>query len=135
MKIITIVSLIMRRMKITQPFHGIVFGIVLCISIMFISDLQAQNNVGIGTTVPHPSALLELEATNMGILIPRTDTNLITNPATGLLIFQNADTQFYYFDGTWWKQAIGPQGPAGFDGATGAQGPTGPTGNDGADGA
>ena len=86
--------------------------------------VHAQNNVGIGTNTPAPSALLDLTSTDKGILIPRiADTTLVAAPATGLLIFQSADTQFYYFDGNWWRQALGPEGP---------QGPVGPTGADGA---
>jgi len=86
--------------------------------------VHAQNNVGIGTNTPAPSALLDLTSTDKGILIPRiADTTLVAAPATGLLIFQSTDTQFYYFDGNWWRQALGPEGP---------QGPVGPTGADGA---
>ena len=102
-----------------------------------------QNNVGIGTNTPDPSAILDLESTNQGILIPRTDTTLVLSPATGVLIYQTADDMFYYFDGVIWRQAIGPigptgpqgiQGPTGITGATGVtgvQGATGPTGDTG----
>ena len=87
-------------------------------------SVHAQNNVGIGTNTPDASALLDLTSTDRGILIPRiADTNLVAAPATGLLIYLTADNSFYYFDGSWWRQALGPQGPAG---------PAGPAGADGA---
>lgn len=103
------------------------------------AGFSQNNNVGIGTLTPAPSALLELQSTDKGLLIPRTDTSTVNaagNPATGLLIYQTTDNTFYYFDGFVWKQlgsvSIGPTGPTGLQGAQGIQGPTG---NDGAVGA
>ncbi len=55
--------------------------------------LHAQN-VGVGTTNPDPSALLELSDTIRGLLIPRLTTqqrNAIPNPAHALMIF-NVDS-------------------------------------------
>ncbi len=51
--------------------------------------LHAQN-VGIGTTTPHPTALLELQDTLRGLLIPRLTTeqrDAIPSPAHALIIF------------------------------------------------
>lgn len=74
------------------------------------SNLFAQDNVGIGTVTPDPSALLEVQALDKGLLIPRTDTLAIPNPATGLLIYTPTDSSFWYFDGIYWRQGIGPEG-------------------------
>ncbi|MBK7009422.1 MAG: hypothetical protein IPH36_12755 [Saprospiraceae bacterium] len=52
--------------------------------------MHGQNNVGIGNLNPHPSSLLDLTASNKGILIPRmsnTERLAIAAPATGLLVF------------------------------------------------
>ncbi|PCJ88092.1 MAG: hypothetical protein COA57_03800 [Flavobacteriales bacterium] len=95
-------------------------------------NISAQQNVGIGTLTPDSSAALEILANDKGILIPRTDTNLVPNPATGLLIYQNSAAAFYYFDGVFWRPigsgVSGPVGPPGTTGQQGIQGPTGPTG-------
>jgi hypothetical protein len=101
------------------------------------SNAKAQQNVGIGTNSPDNSAMLEVYATNKGLLIPRLTTIqriAILSPAAGLLVYDTDFKQFWYFDGILWVQAIGPQGPAGPQGTTGAQGaigPQGPTGTAG----
>jgi trimeric autotransporter adhesin len=74
--------------------------------IFFHFSVISQNNVGIGTLTPAPSALLDLQAADKGLLIPRTDTTVINalgTPATGLLIYQTSSNTFYYFDGTYWR--------------------------------
>ncbi len=110
---------------------------LLMLFTLVVPSLQAQDNVGIGTLTPDPSAVLELESTDKGILIPRVTTSqrqAIPTPAEGLMVYDTDFQQFWYFDGTQWVQAIGPQGPAGpagangVAGATGAQGITGPQG-------
>jgi hypothetical protein len=55
--------------------------------------------VGIGTTNPDSSALLELDSNNSGLLIPRVteaERNSITDPANGLLIYQTNVIQGLY---------------------------------------
>ncbi len=97
----------------------------------------AQSNVGIGTLNPHPSSVLELESTEKGILIPRMTTSertAIASPAQGLLVYDVSTNNFWYFDGTQWVLAIGPQGPQGPAGADGAQGPQGIAGPQGPSG-
>lgn len=68
----------------------------------FINYIKAQNNVGIGTTNPAPSAILDLTSIDKGFLAPRTDTTSVNNGgnpiADGLLIYQITDNTFYYFD-------------------------------------
>lgn len=74
-------------------------------SVLFITTLS-HAQVGIGTTSPHASAMLELESNLQGILIPRmtsAERVAITSPATGLLVYQtNLTKGFYYYTGTIW---------------------------------
>jgi collagen type VII alpha len=94
-----------------------------------------NNNVGIGTVTPAPSALLDLSATDRGFLTPRiADTNLIVSPETGLLIYLTTKNTFYYFNGTFWKSISGGTGTNGLIGVTGNIGATGTTGNIGTTG-
>lgn len=71
------------------------------------SDLYNTNgDVGIGTTTPAASALLDLTSTSKGMLIPRmtaAQKTAIASPSTGLLIFQtDAPAGFYYYTGSNW---------------------------------
>jgi hypothetical protein len=93
-----------------------------------------EGTVGIGTSAPDSKAILDVNSTTQGMLVPRMSTsqrNAILSPSNGLLIYNTSTNQFNYFDGSTWQTAVGPQGPAG---SIGAQGPTGPTGNQGIQG-
>lgn len=132
-------------MEEVQDFRMKIFSYIAVLMTLGLSATYAQQqNMGVGTLTPDQSALLELQATDMGFLITRMSTAeklAINNPATGLLVYDLDTQSFWYFDGVQWVEAIGPQGPqgpagpAGADGATGAQGPTGPAGTIGVDGA
>ena len=70
----------------------------------------AQDGVAINNTgnAPDASAILDLQSTNKGILAPRmteTQKNAVSNPATGLLVYQTDGTSgFYYYSGTAWTE-------------------------------
>lgn len=113
----------------------------LFISISFVSStfFALSQNVGINSTgaLPDNSAGLDIDYTNKGLLIPRvsltstTDVVTIPSPATSLLVYNSNSAMigggvgFWYYDGTTWVPAMGPQGPAGLPGAAGAVGPQG----------
>jgi len=97
-----------------------------------------EGQVGIGASAPDVSSALEINSNSKGILIPRMTTSeraAISSPATGLMVYDTSLNQFWYFNGSSWVAAIGPQGPTGAAGANGAVGPQGPTGAAGANGA
>ena len=55
---------------------------------------------------PAPSAMLEVESTNKGLLLPRMTTaerTSITSPAAGLTIYNTTLDCIEYYDGTDWK--------------------------------
>jgi hypothetical protein len=88
--------------------------------------LSQTGNVGINENgnLPNPAAMLDINSSTKGILIPRidklSDTTKITKAGSvlgisenGLMIYVLDVKQFYYWDGTKWIKAIGPQGPKG----------------------
>ncbi|MGB1728825.1 MAG: cell wall anchor protein, partial [Crocinitomicaceae bacterium] len=65
-------------------------------------QLQAQEGVAINNdgSAPDGSAILDLKSTTKGILIPRmteSQRTLISNVATGLLVYQTDGTSGFYF--------------------------------------
>lgn len=106
------------------------------------SNLVAQ--VGIGTNTPDNSAMLEVNATDKGLLPPRvaltstSSASPITSPATGLLVFNTATAGtapnnvvpgYYYWSGsTWIKLSIPADNAANVSGTVAvANGGTGAT--------
>ncbi|WP_412560680.1 hypothetical protein [Winogradskyella sp. MIT101101] len=76
-------------------------------AITFFIVFQAHAQVGIGTTDPDASALLELESDSQGMLTPRmstTDRNSISSPAKGLLVFDTDLDAFYFYNGSVWEE-------------------------------
>ena len=72
---------------------------------MFMGTLNAQQNVGIGTSTPNASAQLDVSSTNKGALIPRmttTQRKAISAPAAGLLVFDMDKKTIYMHDGIKW---------------------------------
>jgi hypothetical protein len=82
--------------------------IFFALLLIVVSVCTKAQNVGIGTTTPDTSAIVEMKSTNKGILIPRITEAArlqISDPAPGLLVFQSNNTVtslkgFYYFDGS-----------------------------------
>lgn len=74
---------------------------------LLLVTVQLTAQVGIGTTTPDPSSMLEINADNAGVLLPRlttTQRNAITSPADGLLIYNTDDNAFqYYSSGSWFQ--------------------------------
>ena len=72
---------------------------------LFITTISFSQ-IGIGTTSPDASSALDLSSINSGLLIPRmieSERVGITNPATGLMVYQtDATSGFYYYDGATW---------------------------------
>lgn len=91
------------------------------------SPSYAQNNVGIGTTAPDPSAILDLTSSDKGFLCPRLTTaqmNSVAAPATGLFIYNTTLSAFYYYNGTAWVPFLAPSNAWQLTGNTGTSAET-----------
>jgi len=90
--------------------------------ILFICVVQhaslAQIAVGPGTPTPAASAMLDVQSTTSGLLIPRmtaAQRAAIAAPATSLMVFQtDAPTGYYFFDGTIWQLLATGAGGSGY---------------------
>jgi hypothetical protein len=74
-----------------------------------VSSTTGTVNPGGGVSVntqqgilPDNSAILDINNSSRGILVPRTMPNLITSPATGLIIHNTASNQLTYYNGSQW---------------------------------
>ncbi|MHC1776286.1 MAG: FISUMP domain-containing protein [Lentimicrobium sp.] len=78
------------------------FLLALCIPV------QAQVAVNTDGSAPDNSAMLDIKATDRGLLIPRISTtarDLIPSPATGLLIYNTTTNRFNYYYSGYWHQS------------------------------
>ncbi len=80
------------------------FFLVLISNISFSQIGIKQSN-----SAPHPSAMLDVESTNKGLLIPRMTSlqrTQINSPAIGLHVYDTDTKSDWYWDGTIWKNQL-----------------------------
>ena len=78
---------------------------LLSLLLVLISLNTTNAQVGIGTTSPDNSAVLELQSTTKGFLPPRMDTdarNNINSPAEGLVIYNTDEKCLQWYDTNGW---------------------------------
>ncbi len=85
------------------------FTIALTITLSL--QLFAQtDNVGVGTTSPDPSAVLDIQSADKGLRMPSMTSaqrDAIVSPAAGLIIYNTTDSCFNYYTGTDWFKDCG----------------------------
>jgi hypothetical protein len=96
-------------------FHKV--SVITILVLLTLKQSAIPQSVGIGNTsfTPNVSAMLEVQASNKGVLIPRmtlSQRTSILSPAISLLIFQTDNSAgYYYYDGSSWvKLSTGSQG-------------------------
>ena len=94
---------------------------------ILLTNIYYSQNVGISATsfTPDASAMLDVSATNKGILVPRlalvatNNSTPITSPTVSLLVYNTATAStgstavspgFYYWDGSKWISISGGTG-------------------------
>jgi uncharacterized protein (TIGR02145 family) len=96
----------------SSQFQALLITLVFCLSGGLINALSAQTAIG-GAT-PNGSAMLDVQSTNKGVLIPRL-TNAqriaITSPAEGLIIYNTDTDRLNYYNGTNWYEITGAEIP------------------------
>ena len=79
--------------------------------LVYITQADAQVSITTDGSNPDPDAMLDVKSTYKGILIPRMTTAQRTtinggSPVTGLLVFDNTTSSFWYYGGTVWEELI-----------------------------
>lgn len=93
----------MQQNRFSRFSSRLIFGILVFMTGM---APAAFGQVGINNADPHPSAILDLTATDKGLLIPRINSlerrtmNKDPKPAHGLLVFDTELNMFFFYDGT-----------------------------------
>lgn len=104
-------TLTIKYINMYTPFKS---KIVVTVLLMFYFNFLFSQ-VGIGTTSPDPSSILDIKSTNKGVLLPSiaitslTDNITVLSPANGLVIWNNgagglADTGLYYWNSQKWNK-------------------------------
>ena len=74
------------------------------------TSILSNAQVGVGTTTPDASSVLEVQSNTQGMLTPRMTSAqraAISTPATGLIVYQTDGTAgFYYYTGSAWVVLI-----------------------------
>ena len=75
--------------------------------IFFLYSISVSSQVKIGdnASLVDSSAMLEVESTDRGFLLPRLSTsqmNLISNPSEGLVIYNITDKKLFLYTGDSW---------------------------------
>jgi hypothetical protein len=81
-------------------------SITLIFALFLALNLSAQVTINNDNSDPDNSAMLDIQSTEKGLLIPRmteSQKNAISNPATGLMLYQtDQKIGFYFYNGTKW---------------------------------
>jgi trimeric autotransporter adhesin len=78
------------------------------LALVFMHVVTAQS-VGVGTTSPDNSAMLDISSTTRGLLLPRMTTvqmNAISNPAAGLAVYNTDSSTYCVYTGSAWIKLI-----------------------------
>lgn len=73
----------------------------ICVLFFLIFSVVTNAQVGVGTTTPHASSVLDVTSTTQGLLTPRMTTaqrNAIVLPADGLMVYDTDLKAFYYYN-------------------------------------
>ncbi|MBE0423144.1 MAG: hypothetical protein IBX66_04320 [Lutibacter sp.] len=91
-----------------KTLNKIVLGAMVIAFLTSNTEIFAQ--VGIGTTDPDASAMLDIQSNEKGVLIPRmTEAQRmgISAPAHGLLVFDTTNASFWFYSGAWVELSTG----------------------------
>ena len=86
------------------------WALILCCCTGMLTSASAQVAISESDAVPNASAILDLQSSDRGFLVPRVTTAQrtgIANPAAGLLVYDMNTYSFWYFENLAWKEIEG----------------------------
>jgi hypothetical protein len=92
--------------------YSAIFGTDGAYSVQFFTNnsvratLDSSGNLGIGTTSPNASAILDAQSTTKGVRMPNmttTQKNAIASPAAGLMVFDTTLAKLCVYSGAAWQ--------------------------------
>ena len=81
--------------------------LILVAAVLCLITSTSFSQIGIGTTNPDASSMLDITSTTSGMLTPRMTTTqrvAIATPADGLLVYDTDKEAFYYWDNSVWNR-------------------------------
>lgn len=78
---------------------------IYTLATILMMSLTAQAQVGIGTSTPTSSSMLDVTSTTRGFLMPRmttTERTTISSPTAGLQVYDTVTNTIWYHNGTVW---------------------------------
>src|SRR5687768_1121717 len=83
-------------------------ALLLFIITVSLSQLYAQSGVNISPTpIPNdPSAILNVQSQNQGVLLPRSTTGSVMNPSDGLIVFDTVLNHYMFYDQNQWTKLL-----------------------------
>ncbi len=92
------------------------YKILLLTSFGILACLVSNAQIGIGTSNPNSSSILDVESSEKGVLIPRMDNtamNDIVSPADGLLIYNTEENCLFLYKESGWSSLCSGTGSSG----------------------
>jgi N-acetylneuraminic acid mutarotase len=92
------------------PSSDIAFGTGSSAAFAEVMRIKGNGALGIGTSTPNTTSLVDMNSVTRGVLIPRMSTaqrNAIVSPATGLMVLNTDDLCTDVYDGTNWIKNCG----------------------------
>lgn len=91
--------------KHVQHTEGLLMRNFILLFTLCIVSIGLRAQIGIGTTAPNSSALIDVSSTTKGVLLPRltqAQINAISNPSQGLKVFNLTNKTWNTYDGSRW---------------------------------
>ena len=93
------------KSQINNLFNILIFCLILNISLQ--AQVAINNDANNNSSTAHPSAILDVQSTDKGILIPRMTTvqrTGINSAANGLMVFDSETASFWFYNVDTWQE-------------------------------